>query len=101
MSGGCYFRKDSSVKLILGVVLGLRRFRQKNTREDVTPKMKTPILLIVFGGVLMTFAQIASAQKPVNIAGNWDVTVKMPNGNVNEKWTLRQTGTKVSGTAKT
>jgi hypothetical protein len=63
--------------------------------------MKTPILLFVFSLVLMTFVQIGSAQKPVNVAGNWDVTIKMPKGNANEKWTLRQAGTKVTGTVKT
>jgi hypothetical protein len=63
--------------------------------------MKAPILLIVLCLALITFAQVTTAQKPVNVTGNWDVTIKMPNGNVTEKWTIRQVGTKVTGTVKT
>jgi len=62
--------------------------------------MKAPILLIVLCISLMTFAQVTTAQKPVNVTGNWDVTVKMPSGNVTEKWTIRQVGNKITGTVK-
>ena len=62
--------------------------------------MKAPILLIVLCLSLMTFAQVTTAQKPVNVTGNWDVTVKMPSGNATEKWTVRQVGNKVTGTVK-
>ena len=61
---------------------------------------KAPILLMALGFVVVTFAQLALAQKPVNVTGNWDVTVRMPNGNVTQQWTLRQTGNNVSGTVK-
>src|ERR1051326_807766 len=63
--------------------------------------MKVPILVFVFCLILTTFAQAAIAQKPVNVTGNWDVTVKTPSGNVTEKWTIRQAGNKVTGTVKT
>ena len=61
---------------------------------------KTSILLMALCFVAMTFAQPALAQKPVNVTGNWDVTVKMPNGNVTQKWTVRQVGNNVTGTVK-
>lgn len=61
---------------------------------------KTPILLMALCFVAMTFAQPALAQKPVNVTGNWVVTVRMPNGNVTEKWIVRQVGNNVTGTVK-
>ena len=61
---------------------------------------KTSILLMALCFVAMTFAQPALAQKPVNVTGNWDVTVKMPSGNVTQKWTVRQVGNNVTGTVK-
>ena len=61
---------------------------------------KTSTLLMALCFVAMTVAQPALAQKPVNVTGNWDVTVKMPSGNVTEKWTIRQVGNKITGTVK-
>jgi hypothetical protein len=61
---------------------------------------RTPILLTVLCFFAVLFAQLAVAQKAVNVTGNWDVTVKLPTGNVTEKWTVRQTGDKVTGTVK-
>jgi hypothetical protein len=58
------------------------------------------ILLMGLCLFAVTFAQLAMAQKAVNVTGNWDVTVKLPAGNVTEKWTVRQTGEKVTGTVK-
>ncbi len=73
--------------------------RQQDATEETTMN-KAPILLMALGFVVVTFAQLALAQKPVNVTGNWDVTVRMPNGNVTEKWTVRQVGNKLTGTVK-
>jgi hypothetical protein len=35
-----------------------------------------------------------------NVAGKWNVTVRMPGGPVSEEWTIHQKGTAVTGTAK-
>ena len=59
---------------------------------------KAPILLMALCVVAMT--QPALAQRPVNVTGNWVVTVRMPSGNVTEDWTVRQVGNKVTGTVK-
>jgi hypothetical protein len=63
---------------------------------------RTSILITVLCLLGLTFTQFAQAQKPamVNVTGNWDVTVKKPTGNVMEKWTVKQTGDKVTGTVK-
>ena len=61
---------------------------------------KTPILLMALCFVAMKFAQPAVAQKPVNVTGNWIVTVRMPNGNVTEKWTVCQVGNNITGMVK-
>src|SRR6516165_2392261 len=52
---------------------------------------------------LPTFLLVASslfAATPVNVAGTWNVTVRMPGGAVKEQWTIQQKGTAVTGTAK-
>jgi len=63
---------------------------------------RTPILLTVVCFLVVALAQIALAQavKPVNVTGSWDVTTRLPTGNVNEKWTIRQDGEKITGTVK-
>ena len=61
---------------------------------------KASTLLMALCFVAMTFAQPALAQKPVNVTGNWVVTVRMPNRNVTEKWTVRQVGNNVTGAVK-
>jgi hypothetical protein len=43
----------------------------------------------------------AADQKPANVAGDWNVTIRMPNGPVSEEWTIQQKGTAVTGTART
>ncbi len=43
----------------------------------------------------------ADQQKPANVAGDWDITVRMPSGPVTEHWTIQQKGTGVTATAKT
>ena len=52
---------------------------------------------------LPTFLLVASslfAATPVNVAGTWNVTVRMPGGAVKEQWTIQQKGIAVTGTAK-
>jgi hypothetical protein len=41
-----------------------------------------------------------ASQTPVNVAGTWDVTVRMPGRIVSEQWTIQQKGMAVTGTAK-
>jgi hypothetical protein len=42
----------------------------------------------------------AANQTPANVAGKWNVTVRMPGHQVTEQWTIQQKGTAVTGTAK-
>src|SRR5205807_1898076 len=79
----------------------IRALRQRDSTEETIMIKKAPIPLIAFCFLAMIFAEVALAQKPVAVAGNWVVTVKMPNGNVTQQWTLRQTGNNVNGTVKT
>jgi hypothetical protein len=44
---------------------------------------------------------LAADQKPANVAGDWDITVRMPSGPLSEHWTIQQKGTGVTATAKT
>jgi hypothetical protein len=43
----------------------------------------------------------AAGPKPADVAGSWNVTVRMPGRTVSEQWTIQQKGTVVTGTAKT
>jgi hypothetical protein len=68
---------------------------------------RTAILLTVLCFFAVTFAHLAVAQqksgpveKAFNVAGNWDVTVRMPTGKVMEKWTIKQVGDKITATSK-
>jgi len=63
---------------------------------------RTAILLTVLCFFAATFARPASPQKEktFNVAGNWDVTVRLPSGHVAEKWTVKQAGDKITGTVK-
>src|SRR5438128_11889342 len=70
--------------------------RQQDATEETTMN-KAPILLMAVGVVVVTFAQLALAQKPVNVNGDCDVRVRMPNGNVSENWTDGQVGNKLDG----
>jgi hypothetical protein len=58
------------------------------------------IALAVLCCSVMAFAQGATSKKLPSVAGNWDVTVKLPGANQSEQWTIQQTGDKVTGTAK-
>jgi hypothetical protein len=41
-----------------------------------------------------------ATQPAVNVAGAWNVTIRMPGRNVSEQWNIQQKGTAVTGTAK-
>ena len=41
-----------------------------------------------------------SSQKAPSVAGQWDVTVRMPDRSMNERWTIQQKGTAITATAK-
>jgi hypothetical protein len=49
---------------------------------------------------LLLMLSTASGQAPANVAGKWNVTVRMPGRAVNEQWTIQQKGTAVTGKAK-
>jgi len=63
---------------------------------------RTAILLGVLCFFAATIALPASpqTQKDFNVAGNWDVTVRLPSGHVAEKWTVKQDGDKITGAVK-
>jgi hypothetical protein len=58
--------------------------------------MKRPELIFV----VLLAACLLAAQTPVNVAGAWTVTVRMPGRIVSEQWSIQQKGTAVTGTAK-
>jgi hypothetical protein len=61
--------------------------------------MKIPVLLLL--ACALTPGVFAADQKPANVAGDWNITIRMPTGPVSEQWTIQQKGTAVTGTAKT
>ena len=75
----------------------------KRTAANMTRKrpMKSKLVLCA---VLCFFAVLGagqtSAQKIANIAGSWAAITRMPDRNINEQWTIQQTGDKLSGTVK-
>jgi hypothetical protein len=48
----------------------------------------------------LAFRTVAADQKPASVAGDWNVTIRMPAGPVSEHWTIQQKGTAVTGMAK-
>ena len=61
---------------------------------------RTSVLLMVLCFFAVVFAQQAIAQKVPDLAGNWSSVTKYPDKNVNEQWTIKQQGDKVTGTVK-
>jgi hypothetical protein len=49
---------------------------------------------------LLLVSCAAWGEAPANVAGKWNVTIRMPGRGVNEEWTIQQKGTAVTGTAK-
>jgi hypothetical protein len=66
--------------------------------------MKRPVLtfaVLLAACVLAVPGRTSAAtQTPANVAGTWNVTVRMPGRTVSEQWTLQQKGTAVTGAAK-
>jgi hypothetical protein len=50
--------------------------------------------------LVVMFPQRGATQDVAKVGGSWDVTVRMPDKNVSEKWMIQQEGGKVMGTAK-
>lgn len=63
--------------------------------------MKIPAILLLACALTPASCILAADQKPANVAGDWNVTIRMPNGPIAEEWTVQQKGTVVTGTAKT
>jgi hypothetical protein len=57
-------------------------------------RITTAVLLLASG-------LFAADQKPANVTGEWDITVRMPSGPVSEHWIIQQKGTSVTAAAKT
>jgi hypothetical protein len=45
--------------------------------------------------------RLGAEQKPTTVAGQWNVTIRMPGRTVSEQWIIRQKGAAVTGTTKT
>lgn len=57
------------------------------------------IRLAILFFVASSTAQLASSQT-LSVAGNWEITVRMPDKNVSEQWVIEQKGDKITGMAK-
>jgi hypothetical protein len=57
-------------------------------------------LVLLCSLVSLCFLLAAANRSPANVAGKWNVTVRMPGHLVTEQWTIQQKGTAVTGTAK-
>jgi hypothetical protein len=55
---------------------------------------------VVFITVILLAACLLAAQTSANVAGLWNVTIRMPGGTASEQWTIQQKGSVVTGTAK-
>src|SRR5579862_5066806 len=49
---------------------------------------------------VVSFAQVASSQQIANVAGNWDVTVRISGQPVMEQWTIQQDGGSITAIIK-
>jgi len=63
--------------------------------------MKRANLAVAIGILaLLPLPRVASAQQPSSVAGQWDVTIRMPDKTTAERWTIQQKGKAVTATAK-
>jgi len=51
---------------------------------------RTAIHIAILCFLVVLFAQASSALQFANVAGKWDVTIRMPDKNVSEQWTIQQ-----------
>ena len=61
---------------------------------------RTAVLLSLVCLWTVMFQGAVSAQKAPSIAGQWDVTVRMPDRSMKEQWTIQQKGSAITATAK-
>ena len=61
---------------------------------------RTAVVLSLMCVVAVTFQPAATAQKAAGVAGAWDVTVRMPDRSMSERWTIQQKGNAITATAK-
>src|SRR5579863_1228022 len=57
-------------------------------------------ILLVCAALAGAIRMIGANQPNANVAGKWNVTVRMPGHLVTEQWTVQQKGTIVTGVAK-
>ena len=57
--------------------------------------------IIPFACVLvLTFPRGVSSETPPSVAGEWEVTTRLPDKVVNERWTIQQKGATITATAR-
>jgi len=61
---------------------------------------RTAIHVAILCVLPMSFAQLASAQEIANVAGKWDVTIRIAGQNVSEEWMIQQDGGDITATVK-
>jgi hypothetical protein len=79
----------------------MRAANDVNNMTRNSPMKRT----LICGALLCFFAalvgQQASAQKTANLTGSWAAVTRMPDRNINEQWTIQQSGDKLTGKVKT
>jgi hypothetical protein len=57
--------------------------------------------IVAFACVLaLTFPREVSSETPPSVAGEWEVTTRLPDKVVNERWTIQQKGATITATAR-
>jgi hypothetical protein len=67
-------------------------------RSNVMRRATT--ILVTCAALAGAIRMIGANQPNANVAGMWNVTIRMPGHNVTEQWTVQQKGTIVTGIAK-
>jgi hypothetical protein len=58
------------------------------------------IRLAILSVFAVSLAHIAATQQAADVAGKWVITIKMPDRNVTEEWTIKQENSKLTGMVK-
>ena len=58
------------------------------------------VVLSLVGVWTATFQRVVSTQAPAAVAGTWDVTIRMPDRTMTERWTIQQKGKAITAKAK-
>ena len=58
------------------------------------------VRLAIISLFVVSLAQVALTQQAADVAGKWDVTIKMPDRTVTEQWTIQQSNGKLTGMVK-